>query len=100
MADKGLRIQVDTQELGPEDAGQVMLLKDKLGYFVFAEQIGEQDIKDLPKIELEEGEKAPSARLRATLFVYWEQHKVAEPFDLFYRRKIESFISAIKEKLN
>ena len=101
MSDGGLRLQVDTQELGPEDAGKVMLLRNKLGTFVFAEQgISEEDIKNLPKVELEDGEKAPSARLRATLYVYWEQHKVNEPFDIYYRRAIEKFINSIKEKLN
>jgi hypothetical protein len=101
MADKGLRLFVDTQEIGSEDAGKVMMLKDKLGWFVFAEQgILEEDIKNLPKIELEEGEKAPSARLRATLYVYWEQHKIAEQFDIYYRRMMEKFINSVKEKLN
>ena len=101
MSDKGLRLQVDTQELGPEDAAKVMLSRDKLGVFVFAEQdISPEDIKNLPKVELEAGEKAPSARLRATLYVYWEQHKVNEPFDIYYRRTMEKFINSVKEKLN
>lgn len=101
MSDGGLRLQVDTQELGPEDAGKVMMLRNRLGVFVFAEQnISVDDIKNLPKVELEEGEKAPSSRLRAALYVYWDQHKVEEPFDIFYRRKMESFIDVVKEKLN
>jgi len=101
MSDGGLRLQVDTQELNQGDSGKVMMLRNKLGHFVFAETgIVEADLKNLPEIKLEEGEKPPSTRLRATLFVYWEQHKVQEPFDIFYRRKVESFIEAVKEKLN
>lgn len=101
MADKGLRLQVDTQELGPEDAAKVMSLWNKLGVFVFADTgISEEDIKNLPKVELEEREKAPSTRLRAVLFVFWEQHKIQEPFDIYYRRAIEKFITSVKEKLN
>lgn len=103
MADKGLRLQVDTQELGPEDAAKVMLLRDRLGTFVFVEagdKISKEDVKNLPKVELEEGEKAPSSRLRAALYVYWDQHKIAEPFDIFYRRQMEKFIGTVKEKLN
>ncbi len=100
MADKGLRIFVDTQEIPPEVAGTVMLMKDKFGYFVFAEQIDQRDIDSLPKLELEEGEKHPSQRLRATMFVYWEQNKITEPFDIYYRRQMEKFINIIKEKLN
>ena len=100
MSDRGLRISVDTQEISPADAGQVMMMKGKIGWFVFAEQVGEEDIKNLPQIQLEEGEKSPTARLRAVLFVYWDKHKIAEPFDIFFRRKIESFIGAVKEKID
>lgn len=101
MSDGGLRLQVDTQEIKPQDAGEVMMMRNKIGVFVFAEQnIVVDDLKDLPKIELEEGEKAPSARLRAALYVYWDQHKVEEPFDIFYRRQMEKFIDTVKEKLN
>lgn len=99
MADKGLRVQVDTNELTPEDAGKVMMMKDKFGYFVFAEQVNENDIKDLPKIILEKEEKSPSARLRATLFVYWKQKKVGNDFDLFYKRWINKKINEIKDLL-
>ena len=100
MADAGMRIQVDTQELNNKEAGDIMMLKGKLGYFLFAEQPpSEEDVKNLPQIELEEGEKHPSQRLRAVLFVYWEQNKIKEPFDIFYRRKIEQFINRIKEEL-
>lgn len=100
MADGGLRLFVDTQEITTEDKADVMGLHNKIGYFVFAEQdILQEDIKDLPEIKLEIGEKSPSARLRAVLFIFWEQQKIQEPFDIFYRRKMESFIEAVKEKL-
>jgi len=102
MADKGIRIQVDTQELHPEDAGRVMLLNNKLGWFVFAEQLSQVDIENLPKIEVDEesGEEQPATRLRKVLFVFWKQHKIQEPFDAYYKRAIEKFISSVKEKLN
>lgn len=101
MADKGLRLQVDTQEIGAESAGKIMMLKDKLGVFVFTESdIKVEDLKELPKVELEEGEKHPSVRLRSVLYVYWEQHKINKPFDFFYREQMERFIQIIKEKLN
>lgn len=79
----------------------VFKLYNKLGWFVFSEQsIKPEDIKDLPEIQLDEGEKSPSQRMRAALFVYWEQQKIQEPFDIFYRRQVEKWISQIKEKLN
>lgn len=103
MADGGLRLFVDTQELQPEDKGVVMNFHKKQGYFVFSEQyenINVEDIKNLPKIELEEGEKSPSIRLRAVLYVYWEEKKVGGSFDSFYKKQMERFIQTIKEKLN
>jgi len=101
MSDGGLRLQIDTQEIHPTDAGKVMELRNKLGVFVFVEEdIKPEDLKDLPKVELEEGEKSPSSRLRATLYVYWDKHKTSQPFDIFYRRQMESYIETVKEKLN
>ncbi len=100
MADGSLRLQVDTQELNSEDKGKVMDFHEKLGIFIFSEEgIELEDLKDLPKVELEEGEKQPSVRLRAVLYVYWEQNKIKEPFDMFYKKKVEGFINAIKDKL-
>ena len=100
MSDGGLRLFVDTQEIKPEDKGLVMEMHKKLGWFLFAEQpIDILDAENLPKIELEEGEKHPSQRLRATLYVYWDQKKIKEPFDLFYRRQMEKFITKVKEEL-
>jgi hypothetical protein len=55
---------------------------------------------NLPEVQLEEKEKSPSVRLRAALYVYWDQHKMKEQFDIFYRRQMEKFINTIKEKLS
>lgn len=56
MADKSVRVQVDTQEITPDDRAYIFGLHDKLGYFVFAEQpLKELDLKDAPEIVLDEG---------------------------------------------
>ncbi len=66
MADKGLRLQVDTQELDHSDEARVMSLRGKIGMFVFAEQeVLAEDIKNLPKIELEEGEKSSFRKVKS-----------------------------------
>ena len=101
MSDNGLRLQVDTQEISPKDSGEVMELRNKLGVFIFAEaNIEEDDLKDLPKVVLEEKEKTSSERLRSVLFIYWKQKKLKEDFDPFYKRQMEKFIDIIKEKLD
>lgn len=100
LADGGLRLYVDTQELLSEDKGKVMAMHKQMGVFVFSPQdIQEDDLKDLPQVKLEEGEKQPSARLRGVLYVYWDQHKVGMPFELFYRKEVERFIDSVKAKL-
>lgn len=100
MRDRTIRVQVDTQEIPPEAKKQIFELSDELGYFFFSKvPLKEIDTSKLPPIVLEQGEKSPSQRLRATLFVYWEQTKNQEPFDIFYRRTVEKYIDAIKEKL-
>lgn len=101
MRDKTIRLQVDVQEIPPEAMAELFELHDKLGHFFFKEAFFNQiELKDLPPIKFEVGERRPSERLRATLFVLWEQAKIDEPFDNFYRKKIEEYISSIKEKLN
>ena len=101
MNDGGIRLFVDTQELTDEDKGVVMSLHKKIGHFVFSEQsIQPEDLVDLPEVKLEEGEKSPSHRLRSALFVLWDQKKISEPFDTFYKKQVERFIAAVKEKLN
>jgi hypothetical protein len=101
--DKGLRLTIETQELVAEDMTEIMRLKDQFGYFVFSEELGditEKFLKELPKLTKESGVKTPSQRIRNILFVYWKEKKITEPFESFYNRKIEEYISLIKEKLN
>lgn len=48
-------------------------------------------------------DKTPSQRLRSVLYVYWEKeikNKTKETFDAYYKRKIDTMIESIKEKLD
>lgn len=102
MADRSLRLEVDTQEItDPEVKRTIFEMHDKLGYFFFNEsEIRQIDTSKLPEVApIEKGEKTPSERLRAVLYVWHEQQKLTEPFDTFYRRTIEKYIQQIKEKL-
>lgn len=101
---KSIRIHVDTQEaLTPDTVANIYGLKDKLGWFFFAEQKEKLpsvvDTSKLPEIHVEEGEKSPSQRLRAVLYVYWQQKGSKDDFELFYKRWMERTINAIKEQL-
>lgn len=67
-----VRIVFDTQEtLTPEQKAELFDLYDNVGWMYFL-QAPDTKVKteDLPEIHLEEGEKSPSQRLRATLYVF------------------------------
>ena len=101
MSDGGLRLVVDTQELDADEKAKVMGLHNKIGYFVFKESdIKEVDVLDLPDIVLDQGEKPPGQRLRATLYILWNQGDKQKQFEVFYRERMESLIDMIKNKLN
>src|SRR5436190_12358280 len=98
---KFVRLTIDTQEtLTPEQKSELFDLYESVGYFFFLKQ-PETTIKtdELPEIHLEDGEKSPSQRLRAVLYIYWQQRKLKDDFELFYRRWMERCISQIKEQL-
>jgi hypothetical protein len=100
MSDRGLRLQVDTQELGGEDKAELMSLHEKMGVFVFSESdIQEKDLKNLPEVKIERGEKTPSQRLRGVLYRVWEQEKTHKTFDDYYRSYMSNLIETLKEKL-
>jgi siroheme synthase (precorrin-2 oxidase/ferrochelatase) len=102
MADKGLKVVVYTQELTSEDKALILELQNMLGWFVFSEaELEPEDLVSLPKIKAEfRSEKTPSERLRAVLYVYWDQASIKTPFDDFYKKYIENLIEKIKEKIN
>jgi hypothetical protein len=75
MADRSLRLQIDTQEIAPKDAGTLMMMNDTLGVFVFSpSDIKLEDLTNLPEVKVEKGQKTPSQRLRSRLFVYYTEH--------------------------
>jgi hypothetical protein len=101
MADNTIRLQVDCQEVAPQDEAEIFKLRNKLGWMVFAvsENIAQTDV---PTEQLEVGTtKSPGQRLRAVLFRLWEQNRRGYPeFELFYQAKMNKIIDSLKEKLN
>lgn len=100
MADGGLRLSVDTQEIVSQDKAELMAEYNKLGHFVFSssEQI---KLEDIPTTPLEDNQKTPSQRLRAVMFVYWRKSVEGYgSFDEFYARQIEKYIELIKKKID
>lgn len=44
-------------------------------------------------------EKTASQRLRAVLYIFWEQNKPTEDFEVFYQQKMDEIITHFKTKL-
>src|SRR5262245_9552818 len=82
-----VRVVFDTQEtLSGDEKAELFDLYDKPGWLYFL-QAPDSEVKttNLPDIQLEEGEKSPSQRLRASLFVWWKQNRVGvTDCEIFY----------------
>lgn len=95
-----MKITVETQEMDPEHMAQVFNIRGKAGWMMFKEQPSQITDDEIPDIKLEVGERPPSARMRGVLFAIWEQGGKSEPFEIFYRRRMEQLITILKEKLS
>jgi len=102
MSRRSMRLVVDSQE-GCSDAqlARAMSIVEKVGHFTFSvEPIQPESILSLPPLVWDKDEKSPSQRLRAVLWVRWEQAgKPMESFEVYYRSIYEKLIDQFKEKL-
>lgn len=101
MGDRSLRLQITTDvELPPEEETLIMQLRQRRGWFVFAEAEEDLKVPDI-KLDTEAGEtKSPSQRLRNSLFVYWNENTAKkQTFDDYYKQQMEKFINIVKDKL-
>ena len=119
LSDGSLRIHIGTPELSNETMVNLFNLNRKTGYVLLSPYPINQNQKDAVEkaaenIEHEStefGNKTPSQRLRAVLYVYWEktQPKQINPdsgnielveFDLFYKRELNKIVEHYKTKLD
>ena len=101
LVDGGLKVEIMTRELQPEQMTAVFEQKGSEGWFLFKENsIKPEEIKDLPDVRVEKTDKSPSERLRAVLYRLWETTSKTKTADQFYKEYIDKTIEAIKEKLN
>lgn len=76
MGDHSLRLQVDCQEMTPEDNAKIFRYYNTFGSFAFVE--GEQKIKkeliNIPEYSpVEKTDKSPSQRFRNVIYLLWKQ---------------------------
>lgn len=102
--DKSFSVTFETQDkttLRGEQKAQLMDLLDEYGWMAFAREDKPIDHLEVPDVKVEfKGDKTPSQRLRAVLYVAWEQAKSDEDFEAFYRRQMERIIERVKAHLD
>jgi len=101
MVDGGIKLTIHTQELKPEQAQELFKLKGSLGYLLFKESPMKEEDLNIPDVVPEfKGDKSPSQRLRAVMYVIWTQGGKKTPFEQWYRVNMEKIIEGLKEKLS
>ena len=99
-SDGGLNLGFITQELTAEEKLKAAQYHKQFGYLLFKESaIQDSEIPD--KDPEREGEKTPAQRLRAVLFVLWQQTcgHTSIDFDSFYRSQMDKIIESKKRLL-
>lgn len=96
-ADGGLSIGFTTQEINAEEKIKASEFHQHFGWLLFKDS--EFSVGDIPKDDPTDEDKSPSQRLRAALYVLWQQRGERGEFESFYRINLEKAISRVKNLL-
>jgi hypothetical protein len=103
MADGILRLQFDCQEMNPEKMAALLNMHRHVGYLSFkGEAFVKQEIDFLKSLKVDaiEGIKTPSQKLRAVLYlVYNNEPEGFTSFETYYAHQMERIINHYKSKL-
>jgi len=101
--DKTIKLTFGTQELMPSMAGDLFSLNNQMVYLAIKVEPfnkGEKEIIESSKVDELDGIKSNSQRLRAVLYILWEQNNEGfKTFSEFYNARMELLINQIKNKL-
>ncbi|GAC1499072.1 MAG: hypothetical protein NVS1B10_01410 [Candidatus Saccharimonadales bacterium] len=97
-SDRSVKLVFETRELG-EDAAILFKLAHSEGWLLYSSnEVEETDVPD-EKADSMTGTKTSAQRLRAALYVLFEQRGKKGDFEEFYRTRMERIIETVKEKL-
>lgn len=83
--------------LNDDELAALMALQEKeLNVLIQATEGASETLKMQGSTDL----KSPSERLRAVLYVAWNQDSEDSDFDTYYKRKMNGFINFVKAKLD
>ena len=97
-ADNGASLRFSTNELNDEDFLTLKKSHQQFGWLLFRENPYQPG--DVPLEAAEDKAKTPSKRLRACLYVLWQQTGEQGDFEVFYRERMEKIIEFVKNKLD
>lgn len=96
-ADGSASLRFATQEISPEDFGELKKHHNAFGWLVFAEQ---REDAQVPDEDIEEEGISASERLRRRMFVYWKTKVNEGDFETWRKQQIEAVGQRYLEKLN
>lgn len=101
MADKTIRVQIDLQELDPEQLSRLFgFLNTYIKIYISNENITDDEIDIIDAEEIDHESKSPSQRLRNVLYRLWEQDKRGyDDFNLYYQFMMRQITEHYKSKL-
>ncbi len=96
--DGSLTMRFETaMEMKPDEVALLISYVKAEGYLLFA--MNQFQESDIPKENMPEAGKSTSSRLRGVLYVYWKENINSGDFGVWYKKKMESIIESVKEKL-
>jgi hypothetical protein len=101
LKDKSVKITIDTQELSPQNAGEIFTLMNTLAtVYISPSEITSREMAQVDAIEPEMPGKSPSQRMRNVLFILWKQDGEGfREFDMYYLKKMEDIINEMKNNI-
>jgi len=101
--DGTIKISFGTQELDSNKAGDLFQLRGKYSKILISDSNItelEEELVDATKLASGKKNKTPSQRLRAVLFILFEQTGGGLDFEQFYKNELEKIITHFKSKID
>lgn len=99
-ADGGIGLSFVTQEMPSQDLAELHKHLNTFGWILYSPyETVQPTIEDVPKQVLEDGQKTPSQRLRAVMFLVWDKTDKSIDFNTFYTKQMDKLIEHYKTKL-
>ncbi len=101
LVDGSVSIQLVTPEISGSKAGELFDLRKKIAFcYISPKQIDSNEIKMVSSLDPELKGKTPGQRLRAALYVAWQQDSEGyKDSESYYAAKMETFINGVKAEL-